>query len=225
MPNYVISAYMVESIQAASSLTELQKAVSTYLDDYGFSTFAFEIVRGTQQANKTLSLMTNYPDEWIERYIKEGYFRDDPVHRRAHGSLVPFEWSDILDSDVSQKAGLIFREAGEFNIRDGLTIPTRGMDQTISIFSVVPDGIRPEREEALKRHTGALTVLAPLLHEQVLKIIHAKKNPRKDGGTLTEREKEVLKWIAIGKTTNEISRILQISSATVNDHAAVSAKD
>ncbi len=39
-----------------------------------------------------------------------------------------------------------------------------------------------------------------------------------DGGTLTDREAEIMKWVALGKTNSEIGSILNVSSFTIKNH-------
>ena len=42
--------------------------------------------------------------------------------------------------------------------------------------------------------------------------------PRHARGRLTERERQVLQWVAIGKTSWEIGRIIGTTERTVNAH-------
>ena len=46
------------------------------------------------------------------------------------------------------------------------------------------------------------------------------RKTEKDYYVLTEREREILRWIAGGKTSWEISRIIQISPKTVDNHVS-----
>ncbi|MDX5402386.1 MAG: helix-turn-helix transcriptional regulator, partial [Rhodobacterales bacterium] len=41
--------------------------------------------------------------------------------------------------------------------------------------------------------------------------------PRRDGPTLTPRERQVVTWLARGKTSKEIAQVLGLSPRTVED--------
>ncbi|MFM2275283.1 MAG: transcriptional regulator EpsA [Pseudomonadota bacterium] len=43
-------------------------------------------------------------------------------------------------------------------------------------------------------------------------------SPSTDSNTLTEREAEIMKWVALGKTNSEIGSILNVSSFTIKNH-------
>ena len=67
------------------------------------------------------------------------------------------------------------------------------------------------------RHKAILDVLIPHLH-MVLSGITKEKSHEKLDASLSAREKEVLDWLKEGKTSWEISTILNISERTVNFH-------
>ena len=43
-------------------------------------------------------------------------------------------------------------------------------------------------------------------------------NAQSEGAALTDREAEIMKWVALGKTNNEIGSILNVSSFTIKNH-------
>ena len=71
---------------------------------------------------------------------------------------------------------------------------------------------RPRTSHILRR-------IVPHLHQALVRIVAPLENRRQvpDPG-LTFREKEVLNWVKVGKTTWEISVILSISERTVKFH-------
>ena len=51
------------------------------------------------------------------------------------------------------------------------------------------------------------------------------QSPRDDHGrTLTAREREVLTWAALGKSSWEIGRILNIAKRTVDEHTQIATR-
>ena len=108
--------------------------------------------------------------------------------------------------------------------------------------SVVVHGIRDERgshdciyaafsaKDAFEeRQRGAMALVLPYIDSALRQVAHlphqtqATDDPpdaiilQQDFG-LTEREAEVLRWVAAGKTNAEIGTILDISSFTVKNH-------
>jgi DNA-binding CsgD family transcriptional regulator len=133
--------------------------------------------------------------------------------------VVPFGWSDLLQQGYSHRTGSLFDTAGEFGICDGITVPVRGHRNTISVLSAIPDGVKVERDYAIARYTADLTILASLLHEKLWQLYQQDRASAREHDILTPREREVLQWIAIGKTSYEIGMILGIGETTVNSHA------
>jgi LuxR family transcriptional regulator, quorum-sensing system regulator CviR len=61
--------------------------------------------------------------------------------------------------------------------------------------------------------------IAPHFHQALLRLATPLKNrPQAPDPGFSSREKEVLNWVKVGKTTWEISHILSISERTVKFH-------
>ena len=176
-------------------------------------------MQAAEYNDRILTLLTDYPDEWIRRYTDRRYVYKDAVHNHSLYTMRPFAWSSLREKNNSKQAEAIFNEAGEFQLKDGISIPVRGLHETFSVFSAVADGTVAERAEALRINEGSMALLATLVHERAAKLVI---NPKdiEDPIHLTPREREVMKWVASGKTTPDIGDILKLSEATVNTHVA-----
>lgn len=90
----------------------------------------------------------------------------------------------------------------------GYTHGTRNLKGTeISLFSFY--GVKKN-----KRAEAVIEVIVPHLHEALARII----NLSRSCPDLSQKEIEVLKWLAQGKSGWEISRIMGISENTVRFH-------
>ena len=214
-----VPGYVVRAVTEADSLQALHDAASRHLDDIGFSHFAFHLARAGEYNDRVLTILTDYPDEWIRRYTDRSYLYNDTVHNHSLHTIRPFAWSSVRGRESPKQAEVIFNEAGEFDIRDGMSVPVRGLNETFSLFSAVADGTEAERREALTLNGGSVALLAIMIHEQAAKLVKAGEiqHPLMH---LTAREREVMKWVASGKTTPDIGDILKLSEATVNAHVA-----
>ncbi len=220
MYNLKMPGYIVGAINRAQTVDELQAIASRHLDDLGFSMFAFHMVRHTQtrSADKVLTILTDYPKEWLQRYTTNRYIWQDLVHERSAGTIIPFAWSEAQEREIPKTAAIVFEEAAEFGLRDGFSVPVRGLNNTFSVFSAVADGTVAERRQALKMNGGNVTLLASLLHQRCTELLDANGKLDSERVRLTDREREVLKWIGSGKTSPDIADILGISEATVDSH-------
>ena len=110
-----------------------------------------------------------------------------------------------------------FGEAQEFKIpRTGLSIPMHGRNGEFALFSVSAD--ISERDWPKFRYSISkdLMMLAFHFHDWVLR---TEGPPRVDPvDSLTTRERDCLRWRALGKTDLEIALILGITAGTVKFH-------
>src|SRR3546814_8760188 len=102
-------------------------------------------------------------------------------------------------------------EATEFGLRQGICVPVHAPFASPSVVTV----------------SGEIVDLAPatrhvvgLLARQALQSVQRLRSGSGDSlkPALSEREREVLRWVAAGKTAWEASRILSLSEHTVLNH-------
>ncbi len=220
MTNAFIPAYITEQILNARSPEEIKQIASKYLEDLGFSKFAFCF--GWQKSKKKFdnvtTLLTDYPDEWVRRYTDELYVYRDLIHYRSLNTVTPFSWSSLQTREITSESALVFNEATEFNMHDGISVPIRSGDNTFSLLSAVAGGSLREREEVVRRNAGTVMILASFLHERGSQLFSELGHSQIKHEPASEREREVLKWVASGKSSADIADILHISEATVNKH-------
>ena len=160
-------------------------------------------------------LTATYSSEWQKHYAQSSFIDIDPIVRAGFGGILPVDWSEIDRSDpVIRK---FFGEAQELDVgSQGLSLPMRGRFSEFALFTVTWDGELQEWrkiKEALLRdlmmiawnfHAAALRSCGVLLEEKKIR--------------LPPREASCLRWKALGKTDEDIARILMISPYTVRFH-------
>ncbi|SHJ10192.1 transcriptional regulator, LuxR family [Ruegeria lacuscaerulensis ITI-1157] len=156
----------------------------------------------------------NYPDEWKLHYGSQGYHHLDPTLYQAALSIAPVDWSRF---NHDEKFNAVFRDAHDFGITDrGLTVPVRGPYGECGMLSVTKDCSDTEWKK-LKRHVmGDLQMAAVQAHDTVMQsgvLAKALYLP-----SLSRREREILQWVAEGKSQQDIGDILSISHRTVEVH-------
>ncbi len=156
-------------------------------------------------------MMLDYPRAWVEHFSACGYPRRDPVYLTARVEGLPFWWSDKkFRRTLAPDQIVILNEAAEAGLRDGFTIPIHAHDALPASCSLVvgPDSIDPFAPAQAQW-------CAIYAHETARKLLLKLQPPRKR--SLTTREREVVEYVARGKSDFEIGVILGLSEHTVHN--------
>lgn len=154
----------------------------------------------------------NFPSDWVELYQRSDFWEIDPIPRLALIAAKPFWWSEI-----SQLAELNARERGYLvalrrqRLGDGLAIPVfgpRGRDGYVAI------GAPRRRHLWSDVAVGRLQIACQLGHQRYCQLLIGDDRPPK----LSSREREVLTWMAAGKSNSVIGQILGVSAHTVDTY-------
>ena len=154
-----------------------------------------------------------FPDDWVNHYVEDKLFRVDPIPELAARSTAPFFWSDaatltaLLDTQAAYLDELRAARLGE-----GLGVPVFGPPGCDGYVGLGFGGGRP----ALSPHAvRELQVAAQAGH---LVYCGMRAGDRQTRTALSLREREVLHWIARGKSNSVISEIMGVSPHTVDTH-------
>jgi DNA-binding CsgD family transcriptional regulator len=104
------------------------------------------------------------------------------------------------------------REVEELGLGDGLAIPVFGPNGRNGYVGLALGHRRDETSEELLHEFQAIAQLA---HQRYCELI---TTGTPEPVSLSPREKEVLEWVARGKSNSAISGILGISANTVDTH-------
>jgi len=157
---------------------------------------------------------TTYPDAWRDHYMQQNLHLSDPTLRSAARSIAPVDWTRL---EQTRAFSNIFSQAHDFGLPDiGMTVPIRGPYGEIGLFSVT-SRTAPPKWAKLKKHIIAdLQLSAVYMHDRVMKSDHLLDILRYP--SLSAREIEMLQWVAVGKSQQDIGDILSISPRTVEVH-------
>lgn len=210
---------LVETLGSAQSETELAAGVWDFGRRAGFPLLAYHLVYTAGLPAPTGTHITTYPREWITHYLAEGGFHCDPVVEIARSAVAPFIWPGE-DSELNASARRLMMDAADFGIAAGLTIPVRGPSD-FALFSVVPEN---PRDADVKRRLTAmrpeLALAAMVIHERGKSLLRKVPLTGGDVVRLSPREREVMQWVAAGKTSWEIGQILHLSEYTVRAYVS-----
>jgi DNA-binding CsgD family transcriptional regulator len=156
----------------------------------------------------------NYPDPWKEHYTKSNFATYDPILHVAARSITPIDWS-LLKTNPNFDA--VFKEAAGYGITpQGVTVPVRGPNGDIGLFSVTSSCSASEWLDLRDNIAFDLQSIAVHFHDAFMKTQMSEAVYM--ASVLSQRETEILQWIAAGKSQQDVSTILGISHRTVEVH-------
>ncbi len=213
----------IERLQRMQSLGRQQDALVGFLNGAGFRYFTYHIVKVRDRPGLQPLFATNYPDEWVRHYGAQGYLAHDPLVQEGPRRQLPFRWSDVTEPrDMDRVQRRLFREASDFGISNGLTIPLHGRDGEYAALNLIPDGTPEDQARTIDQQGHMAHLLAFYWHSLAgTRLLEEQGRSFPEdvvGTTLSDREREVLTWVARGKSAWDTARILGLSERTVVYH-------
>ena len=207
-------------LNRVSTAANLRDIIERVVGAQGFEKFAYILFHGHMDRSHSADFppfLTNYPTDWIRRYVTENYQLKDPVLIQGLKRRGPFRWgSGQMLKRLTRDQKKLMGEGKDFGIAHGITIPVHGPLGECGFMTVATQENTGEFERRVAESELKLQILAYHLHRPMTEKLLP--NSVLSPGILTPREIEALYWTANGKTTWEISRILGRSESTVNFH-------
>ena len=92
-----------EAFAAASRLVtsdaDLADLLKGVCDDLGFHVFA--LVHHTDVRSADAICLHNYPEGWVDYFVKNNLFATDPIHRASKTTNLGFAWSGVPKTPMS----------------------------------------------------------------------------------------------------------------------------
>ena len=189
---------------------------------YGFRYFSVITLpsssSGDDSSIASMATISSWPPELIAGYDRLGLARNSPILDQLRKQITPlvFTVADVnkkRPGEEPQNANELF---GQFDLTMGVYFPvhdTHGLRHAVSFMG--------DRDPLSAEELSTLSLFATMLIEQISRISmadHAAKS------VLNDREVEILRWTAEGKTSPEIARITGLSEHTVNHYATIATK-
>jgi len=189
---------------------------------YGFRYFSVITLpsssSGDDSSIASMATISSWPPELIAGYDRLGLARNSPILDQLRKQITPLvfmveEVNKGRPGEEPQNANELF---GRFGLTMGVYFPVHdnhGLRHAVSFMG--------DRDPLSTEELSTLSLFATMLIEQISRISmadHAAKS------VLNDREVEILKWTAEGKTSPEIARITGLSEHTVNHYATIATK-
>jgi LuxR family quorum sensing-dependent transcriptional regulator len=200
----------IDALSGLSDSVAIVDALHHALAAEGAQFFCFNFLPQPSESFDDVVLANRWPRDWLRLYAAENYVQDDPAIRYCRRVAHPFEWSLAPFDPVREpRAAEIVERARDFGLADGYVTPVpspSGSLGSVWVAGRAPFGARAK---------AAIHFTSLYAFDRLRAL---KAPPCRNKTSLTTREREVLNWIASGKSAWEIGEILAISKRTVDEH-------
>ncbi len=202
----------VDEIDRLSDQRLLMDRFDRELKGYGLHAWMIADLPKPGDRPGSMAVLNGWPQGWTDLYRRLNLIRDDPVAAHCLHSTAPFEWRDApYDPRGNPKAKEVMDRATSFRMKEGFCVPIHTSDGYQAVVTMAG-----ERLELAGQVRRALHLMALYAYGKAVEICVPKRSPTPR--LLTKREREVLQWTAVGKTSWEISQILGVAESTVTAH-------
>jgi LuxR family quorum sensing-dependent transcriptional regulator len=204
----------VDVIERLKTPRDVAAELQAIIEQLGFHAHLISGLPNPGNRIEPLVLANGWPSGWYELYTDRNFVADDPVVAHCHVSIDPFEWKDVAYDPVQDaRAHEVMVRAQDFEMKHGFCVPIHSGDGFEAVVTMA--GNRVDLTGQVK---AGLHLMSMYAFNRCRSLFAHDRMPLKR--PLTRSEREVLRWTAIGKTSNEISDILGIAVGTVNAHLA-----
>jgi DNA-binding CsgD family transcriptional regulator len=216
---------LLSDLDTLTSEREFRSKFESTFREFGFNVYCYLGIKGdaarapyTQPTAADVISLNNLPVGWYERYAEQGYGEQDPILKQSMARRMPLSWTERLRQKTwNARENQIMSECFDFGLRRGFTVPIHGPYGELGIVSLYSDLTDREFLKSADLHRYDVHMISLYLHDAIQKTLTQGEDVPKPI-PLTDREVEIIRWTAIGKTAWEIGSILKISERTVNFH-------
>jgi LuxR family quorum sensing-dependent transcriptional regulator len=207
----------IESAARAETLEGLDALLKATLADFGVHHYTMMTLADQKNGGRVPTPLSRAtPKEWSERYRERGYYNFDPVIHAVINRPSAFTWTELDHRKFSSASETVFNEGCDIlKANSSFVVPThdaRGFAGFVSLFFS-----DREPDEGMRRALKLLAVYALERAKELHGLGAAEAGPETQC-PLTPRQREVLSFMALGKTDWEIAAILGIAEKTANQH-------
>ncbi|WP_424192121.1 autoinducer binding domain-containing protein [Ampullimonas aquatilis] len=178
----------------------------------GFDYCAYGIRLPLPISNPKIVMLNNYEPIWQEKYQAENYLSIDPTVQHGIRSSLPIVWNDQLFKQAPE----FWEDARQHGLHIGWAQSCRYNYGAIGMLTLARSHEVLSLQE-LQVKNAQMSWLSQVAHFALSEHLVSKHMPEAKV-SLSNREVEVLRWTAEGKTAADIADILRIAERTVNFH-------
>jgi DNA-binding CsgD family transcriptional regulator len=203
----------LEQTEPIQDHKDLFQALRGFLADYGANLVSYHIV-----IENLLRVRVDdgfhyhcFPSAWVDHYLRKNYFAIDPIISAAMTAQAPFRWYDVGKvTALSPEQNAYLDDMRSWGLVDGLAVPIFAAHGTTAYF-----GVGSDAAALTLTSTDELEIQYACNHAHRM-FVDLRAAQAKPQSALSNREREVLTWVARGKSNSVIADILGVSDHTVD---------
>lgn len=163
-----------------------------------------------------VTMTHNFPPDWEESTSDVRWA--DPYYEACFKPGVAVDWRDVhTDSGLTERQKCFLKCIADYRLTQGITIPLRLHRDSLSFVSfAAPDWDRGFRRLVARKRS--LLILLAYNFIAVMNTRFLSELRKRDDAPLSARERECLRWSALGKSIIDVAQILGLSPETVRIH-------
>lgn len=202
----------IDQIGEAKTVTDVVDLLCDALAPCGFTAALVSGLPEVEPAQWPHHIVANrWPKEWFAYYTENRLYSADPCVDFARRGNEPFFWADAAADGLDQAQRQVMDVATEFGLKQGICVPLARPYAAPAVVTVSGEFIDLPADTL-----GIVQLLAIHAFAQIMALGEGGRSAK--GRRLSPREREILRWVAAGKTVWEVSCILSLSHHTVESH-------
>jgi LuxR family quorum sensing-dependent transcriptional regulator len=199
-------------LDCLKSIGDVRSSLQLVIEEFGFTGYVITgIAPAANEKLENLVLASTFPGQFIQEYSRCDYVRGDPLVRKARNVSLPFDWHNRLSDTTWPSESKLIALRKDVGIDRISVFPLRGPQGYEACLAAVGGDVELSDSERAVLHLVGIYGL--IRARSFANVLHVKPQE------LTEREREVLTWVAQGKSAWEVGEILGISKRTVDEHS------
>jgi LuxR family quorum sensing-dependent transcriptional regulator len=207
----------VDELKEVSVADEAIAAIRRGLDRLGIECFAFITLPGPGMRFEDAVLAVHEPPDLLRTFRDNQYIHASPALRHCRRTVYPFDWKDApYDRERDPRAAEVVSLLTDFDLSNAIMVPVPSPGGCAG--GVWLAGRRAEFDAC---SMPMIHIMALYAFERLNELV--RRAPTARAG-LTAREREVLTWVAQGKSAWEIGEILGVAKRTIDEHTQTAMK-
>ena len=166
---------------------------------------------GAPDQGELLLETEGFPPNLLKRYIRDKLFLIDPIPIHAQKTTVPFKWSEIGQlTNLKPEQKKLMKAFFRAGVGDGYAFQVFGPGGRNGVFGF---GWSKTGQSFKQTILNEIRWVCQAVHLRYCELLE-QKFPEAVG--LSNREREVLEWVARGKSNADIATIMGVSAHTVD---------
>ena len=159
-------------------------------------------------------LNESYPEAWLKEYYEQKYYQCDPVAQTIATSFgFTTTWAEMIGVCTPAQR-VVFDRAATFGMVHGVTASCFDEDSMWASFMSCA-GCAEGEDVRLK---PVVSYIVQRLHDSL--VVWSRLLRRDGREKFTTQEREVMRWMSVGKTNGEIGSIIGLRERTVKYHVS-----